>query len=90
MGRLIRFLIFVPIAVFVAALSIANRHKVSLFLDPTQKFFADYRIDLPLFIIIFGALILGIVMGGIAAWIAQGKNRKLKRAYKKELDKVAQ
>jgi len=90
MGRLLRFIIFVPVAALISALSIANRHKVTLYLDPTHNFFADYRIDAPLFIIIFAALMTGIVLGGLASWIAQGKNRKLKKVYKKELDIISQ
>ena len=39
---------------------------------------------LPLFVVIFAALILGVLIGGVAAWLRQGKWRRAVRKLETE------
>ena len=40
--------------------------------------------QLPLFAVIFAAVMLGVVLGGTASWLAQGKTRKSRRRLRRE------
>jgi len=59
------------LALIAAAIAIANRDAVAFRLDPLP-----YQIDLPLFVIVFAALFLGILIGALAMWLRDGKVRK--------------
>ena len=47
--------------------------------DPFDRATPAYAVTLPLFVLIFIMLILGVAVGGIAAWFTQGKRRRHRR-----------
>jgi len=69
-------------------LAVANRQVVTLVLDPFSRGPDAASITLPLFVIAFVVLCIGIVLGYVAAWIAQGKHRRAARTYKRECEKL--
>jgi uncharacterized integral membrane protein len=75
MRRLLFFIIVAPIAVLLIALAIANRHEAPLVLDPFSPSDPALAYALPLYLLLFGALILGVLLGGIAAWASQHRWR---------------
>lgn len=77
--RLIQILIYLPIAVILIVLSVANRHPVTISLDPFGGVEPSLSVSLPLFVIIFAALFVGVVIGGVAAWLSQAKWRRRAR-----------
>ena len=88
MTRFIKNMILLAIAVILVPLSVANRHTVSLSLNPFDP--QDPRLtvtDVPLFWIIFASLGIGIIVGGIGAWAKQGRWRKEARIKRREADK---
>ncbi len=88
MTRFIKNLILFAIAVVLVPLSVANRHTVSLSLNPFDP--TDPRLtvtDIPLFWIIFASLGCGIIVGGLGAWAKQGRWRKEARVKRREADK---
>ncbi|MDR1828127.1 MAG: LapA family protein [Methylobacteriaceae bacterium] len=82
--RLLKFLVFIPIAFVVVAVSMANRGPVSVYLDPTGQLLKD-SFTMPVYLLVFGCVIAGILLGGWAAWLAQHRNRVERRQYKREL-----
>ncbi|MBO6756546.1 MAG: LapA family protein [Roseibium sp.] len=88
MTRFVKNIILLAVAVFLVPLSVANRHTVSLSLNPFDP--QDPRLtiaDIPLFWVIFASLAVGIVLGGIGAWAKQGKWRKEARTKRREADR---
>lgn len=88
MTRFIMNVILLAIAVVMVPLSVANRHTVSLALNPFDP--ADPRLTItgiPLFWIIFASLGIGIIVGGIGAWAKQGRWRKEARLKRREAAK---
>ncbi|HXZ21738.1 MAG TPA: LapA family protein [Pseudolabrys sp.] len=77
--RVVSTLIIVPLAVAIIAFAVANRQSVTLSFDPFSSTNTAYAATLPLFAVIFMALILGVLIGGIAAWIGQTKWRRAAR-----------
>lgn len=79
MKRFLFLVILVPLAVVVVVLSVANRHAVVLSLDPFAAGAPALSVTAPLFVVLFIALALGVVLGGIATWLRQGRWRRRAR-----------
>ncbi|KLK94174.1 GMP synthase [Microvirga vignae] len=88
MIRFLKALILLPIAILVILLAVANRAPVTLSLDPFSKEAPEFATQLPLFAVIFAAVMVGVVIGGTASWLAQGKARKARRRYRREADQL--
>lgn len=86
MLRILKLLVLLPIAAALVLLAVANRQVVTLVLDPFSRGPEAMSITLPLFILAFILLAVGIVLGYVAAWLAQGRHRKAARTYKHECD----
>ncbi|CTQ54525.1 hypothetical protein LP7551_03059 [Roseibium album] len=88
MSRFVKNVILFAIAVVLVPLSVANRHTVSLSLNPFDPLDPRLTItEIPLFWIIFASLGIGIIVGGIGAWAKQGRWRKEARSKRREADK---
>ncbi|MGO4570597.1 lipopolysaccharide assembly protein LapA domain-containing protein [Microvirga sp. 2TAF3] len=86
MIRFLKALILLPIAVLIVLLAVANRSPVMLSLDPFSQDAPEFATQLPLFAIIFAAVMVGIVIGGTATWLAQGKHRRARRQFRREVN----
>ena len=77
--RIVTILIVVPLAVVIIAFAVANRQSLTVSFDPFSATSPAYATTLPLFVLIFVLLILGVLVGGIAAWIGQTRWRRTAR-----------
>ena len=84
MRTFLKALILFPLAILVVLLAVANRGSVTLSLDPFSREAPDLAVTVPLFAVIFAAVMLGVVIGGVGAWLAQAKHRRAERRYKRE------
>ena len=80
LGRVLGLLFGFIAAVFLVTLAVANRHDVSLVLDPFNPTDPVLAAQLPFYAYLFGMLIIGVVMGGVATWFSQGRWRRVARA----------
>ncbi|HSP26046.1 MAG TPA: LapA family protein [Saliniramus sp.] len=88
MTGFIKALILVPIGFLVILLAIANRGDVTISFDPFSTVDPMLAYTLPLWLALFAALFLGVIVGGVAAWLVQAKHRKAERQYKREADSL--
>jgi uncharacterized integral membrane protein len=86
--RFLKALILLPVAILVILLAVANRAPVTLSLDPFSQEAPEIAAQVPLFAVIFAAVMVGVVIGGIASWLAQGKNRKARRRFRREANQL--
>ena len=77
--KIVSALIVIPLAVVIIVFAVANRQSVTISFDPFSSTSPAYAATLPLFVIIFTVVILGVLIGGIAAWIGQAKWRRAAR-----------
>ena len=77
--RLVKLVILIPIAIVLIVLSVANRHAVTMALNPFRPEDQLLSVTLPFFVFMFLALICGMLIGSTATWFAQGKYRKRAR-----------
>lgn len=82
--KIVTAVIVMPLAVILVALAVANRQMVTVSFDPFSSADPAYAVTLWLFVPIFVALILGALIGGIAAWLRQAKWRRT--AHRLEAD----
>jgi len=84
MIRFFRRLILLAFAVVLIALIVANRHTATMALDPFSQGTPAAVVQAPMYVFLFGALLAGFLLGGIAAWMSQSKWRDLARRRTKE------
>ena len=78
--RLVWVVLAVPAAIVLVALAVANRTPVRLVLDPFRPEAPILSLSLPLYAYLLGALTLGVVLGGMATWMTQGRWRRTARS----------
>jgi uncharacterized membrane protein YciS (DUF1049 family) len=88
MRSFIKGIILLPIAILVVLLAVANRHPVLISFDPFTAEAPEISLTLPLFAIIFAAVMLGVVVGGIGAWLSQADNRRARRQSQREASRL--
>ncbi len=88
--KIVTTIIVVPLAAVIVAFAVANRQAVTVSFDPFSATAPAYAATLPLFAVIFAVLILGVLIGGIAAWLGQGKWRRAARKLDAELRSLQQ
>ena len=93
--KIVTAIIVVPLAAVIIAFAVANRQSVTVSFDPFSAASPAYATTLPLFVAIFAVLILGVLVGGIAAWVGQRKWRRAARkldgearALQQEMDAI--
>ena len=79
LGRLLKWLILVPLLLVVALLSIANDHRVALRLNPFEPADPALQIDLALYQFGFAAFFVGALVGAFIVWSSQRKSRRKAR-----------
>jgi uncharacterized integral membrane protein len=77
--RFVWVLVAFPVAVLLLTLAVANRHGVRLVLDPFRSDEPVLFLVLPFYAYLFGVLLLGIVIGGLAVWVTQARWRRTAR-----------
>ncbi len=77
--KIVTAVIVIPLAVIIVAFAVANRQTVTVSFDPLSSASPAYAATMPLFVLIFVLVILGVIIGGVAAWFRQGKWRRLAR-----------
>lgn len=89
-NRFMLIVVFVPLAIILIALAVANRELVAFTLDPFNPGNPKLTLTLPLFIFLFLALAIGMVVGSLATWVKQGRYRKLARQRGVEAENLRQ
>jgi len=83
--KIVTAVIIVPLAAIIIAFAVANRQSVTVSFDPFSTVNPAYAATLPLFLMIFVLVILGVIVGGAAAWLRQSKWRRAARKLDAEV-----
>jgi len=87
--RIVGWLVLVPLSVVLIIFALANRQTVGVHFDPLgSETPLVPAFEMPLFVVIYTMLILGVLLGGLAVWLTQGRNRREKRRLKKHSDQL--
>lgn len=85
MNRILVFVVFLPLAIVLIALAVANRTSVPFTIDPFNPGNPGLTVELPLFVFLFAALGIGLIVGSVATWIKQGQYRRQARQREAEV-----
>ena len=83
--RIVTAIVVVPLAVIIIAFAVANRQIVTVSFDPFSVTEPAASITLPLFALIILLLIVGVLIGGTAAWLRQSRWRSTARRLEREV-----
>jgi uncharacterized integral membrane protein len=84
MRKIVTAAVLIPLAVIIVMFAVANREIVTVSFDPFETAQPAFALKMPLFVVIFVVVGLGVLVGGIAAWLRQHKWRV--RARRAEAD----
>lgn len=91
-NRVVGWLVLVPLCGLFIVFALANRHLVSVnlnpFVAPQDAVSSGYGI--PLFVVLYVVLLIGVLLGGIASWFAQGAHRRNERHWRREATQLSQ
>lgn len=73
--KIAKALVLIPLAIIIVALAVANRQIVTVSFDPFDRSEPAFSLALPLYVLILALVIAGVLLGGAAAWLRQGKWR---------------
>jgi uncharacterized integral membrane protein len=86
--KIVTVLVLVPLAAVIIAFAVANRQAVTVSLDPFNAEQPAASLTLPLFGLVIVLLIVGVLVGGMAAWRGQAKCRQTARRLQREVDEL--
>jgi uncharacterized integral membrane protein len=81
MRRFFTGLVLIPLGLIFLVFAVANRHLVTVSFDPFNSSDPSVGFRLPLFVIIIGVAIAGVVAGGSATWFRQRQWRRAARQH---------
>ena len=84
MRKAIAIAVLVPLALLIVMFAVANREIITVSFDPFDSAHPALAFKMPLFMLIFALVTVGVVVGGIAAWLKQHKWRMRARRAEAE------
>ncbi len=82
-NKLLTWIVLPPVAVVVVAFTIANRGPVTVSLEPLPL-----ALVVPLYAVAMASVLVGVVVGGAAAWAHGRKWRRLARTRRRQLERL--
>lgn len=89
MKRFLKWLFLLPLFAIGAAIALANRQLATIYFDPFPNGGPNGpQMSAPFFLILFVALMAGVLIGGVATWLGQSAQRRAARRTRAELRRV--
>lgn len=88
--RIVGWVVLVPLSLALIVFALANRQLTVVNFNPLAPAaeLAAPGAGVPLFIVIFAVLLVGVVLGGVAGWFAQGEVRRERRYWRREAERL--
>jgi uncharacterized integral membrane protein len=85
-NRIVGWVILVPLCLGLVVFALANRHFVTVNFNPFANTDAAAvpGYGVPLFVVLYVVLLIGVLLGGTATWFAQGQHRKREKHWRRE------
>jgi uncharacterized integral membrane protein len=81
MRKFLTGVVLIPLGLIFIVFAVANRHLVTVSLDPFNSADPSIAVTLPLFVLIIAVAIAGVVAGGTATWFRQRHWRRAARQH---------
>tara|TARA_R110002020_G_scaffold102381_8_gene240467 strand:+ start:934 stop:1293 length:360 start_codon:yes stop_codon:yes gene_type:complete len=85
-NKIVGWVVLVPLCLGLVVLALANRHLVIININPfaSGDVAAAPGYGVPLFVVLYVVLLLGVLAGGTATWLAQAGQRHRARHWRRE------
>ena len=88
MIRFLKYLFLAALAVVLLTVALANRQEVTLtLLTPELADFArfNWTVETPLFLVVFGGIVAGLLIGFVWEWLREAKHRQTVAARERQV-----
>jgi len=86
-SKILSFIILVPLAILLVVFCVANREAISVSLDPIGTL-PQLAFQAPLFVLLIGSLIAGLLLGGLGTWMTQSHYRAKSARRRREVENL--
>jgi uncharacterized integral membrane protein len=83
--KIVLAVVLIPLAIVIVAICVANKGPVTVSLDPFSASDPAVLLHPPLYLLSLALLVAGVIIGGIASWLRQGRWRRAAREREAEL-----
>ncbi|WP_137150240.1 lipopolysaccharide assembly protein LapA domain-containing protein [Devosia sp. FKR38] len=85
-NKIVGWIVLVPLSVGLIVIALANTHLVAINFNPFAKIdtTALPGFGVPLFVVLYVVLLVGVLLGGTATWFAQGHHRRREKHWRRE------
>jgi len=85
-NKIVGWLVLVPLCAVLIVFALANRQFVIVNFNPfaSVEQLATPGYGVPMFVVLYLVLLIGVLLGGIATWFAQGPHRQRERHWRRE------
>jgi uncharacterized membrane protein YciS (DUF1049 family) len=83
MKKLLSWLLGLPVLAGAVTFALANRGAVTLSFWPSS-----FTLGGPIYAVVFACVLIGVFLGGTAAWLAYGRKRALSRERAREIKRL--
>lgn len=81
--KILAWLLGIPVLAGAILFALANRGGIALSFWPSS-----YTLTGPVYLAVFGCILIGVFLGGLAAWMAYGRKRALLRERAREIKRL--
>lgn len=82
--KLFTLFVVLPLGILLVVFAVANRHPVIMSLDPFGSGSPSLTATVPLFLLVLGTLVVGVIVGGVATWFGQARWRRAASRFEAE------
>ena len=86
MKQVLAWVIGIPVAIILIGFALANRQVITVAFDPISNPEPMFALSVPIWMLFFAGILLGMLIGGFVSWLNQGKWRKAARQARTDLD----
>ena len=85
-NKIVGWVVLVPLCLGLIVFALANRHFVAINFNPFTSVdtTAAPGYGVPMFIVLYVVLLLGVLLGGVSTWFAQGHHRRREKHWRRE------
>jgi uncharacterized integral membrane protein len=88
MKRFVAWLFGLPLTIIMVAFAVANRQLVTVSLDPFSQTDPSFAMNVPMWVLFYAGILVGIIAGWFCAWFGQARWRRASRKAESELSVV--
>lgn len=90
-NKIVGWVVLVPLCLGLVVLALANQHFVIVNINPfaAAEVAATPGYGVPLFVVLYAVLLVGVLAGGTATWFAQAEQRRRARHWRREAQNLS-